>query len=129
MNNQSSNLVGSWKINVARSQSGLPPFQALHTYFADGTMTETTSVLGKGTEGPGHGVWVSREDSYHNTFELFVFDDSGEFAGTVRGRSIIQLDSPDAIRGETAIDIFSSDGKHQLNVDKAVFEGQRINIS
>jgi hypothetical protein len=50
-------LVGTWKLKIDRSNTNLPPFLALHTYFADGTMTETTSELGKGGEGPGHGVW------------------------------------------------------------------------
>jgi hypothetical protein len=128
MNEGPPHLIGSWKINVSRSQMGLPPFQALQTYFADGTMTETTSVLGKGTEGPGHGAWEYRDGSFFNTFVLFAFDESGEFSGTVRGRSTIQLEQPDRIRGETIIDVFSPDGNPRMDLDKAVFEGQRIKV-
>ena len=128
MNDKQSPLVGSWKLNIARSRAGLPPFLALHTYFADGTMTETTSVLGQGTEGPGHGVWHGRKETFASAFELFAFDDCGEYAGTVRVRSTIRLDSPDRISGETAVDVFPPDGEPQLDVDSAAFVGTRIKL-
>ena len=121
-------LVGSWKLSVARSQAGLPPFLALHSYFADGTMTETTSVLGQGTEGPGHGVWHGRNETFASTFEVFAFDDCGEYTGTVRVRSTIRLDTPDRISGETAVDVFPPDGEPLLRVDSATFVGTRMKL-
>ena len=121
-------LVGSWKLNIARSQAGLPPFLALHTYCADGTMTETTSVLGKNTEGPGHGIWQNSGDNFASTFELFSFDECGELSGVVRVRATIRLDSPDRISGRTVVDIFPCEGEPQFQVDSAFFEGVRIKI-
>ncbi|MBK8900282.1 MAG: hypothetical protein IPM53_03795 [Anaerolineaceae bacterium] len=126
MNNKHSPLVGSWKLTIARSQAGLPPFLALHTYFADGTMTETTSVMGKVTEGPGHGIWRSAGEEFASAFELFSFDESGEYTATVRVRVTIRLDGSDQIRGETAVDVFPLDGEPQLNADSAPFVGTRI---
>lgn len=128
MTDKQSSLVGSWKLNIDRSQAGLPPFQALHTYFADGTMTETTSILGKSTEGPGHGVWQNAGEAFDSAFELFSFDESGELAALVRVRAKIQLDGPDQIHGETAVDVFPPDGEPQLNLDCAPFVGTRIKL-
>jgi hypothetical protein len=128
MNDKQSPLVGSWKLSIARSQAGLPPFLALHTYSADGTMTETTSVLGKATEGPGHGIWHSVGEKFISAFELFSFDESGEYVATVRVRATIRLDGSDQIRGETAVDIFPPDGEPQLNADSAPFVGKRIKL-
>ena len=128
MNDKQSSLVGSWKLNIARSQAGLPPFLALHTYFADGTMTETTSIQGKSTEGPGHGVWHNAGEEFASAFELFSFDQSGEYAATVRVRVTIRLDGPDQIRGETAVDVFPPESEPQLNVDFAPFVGTRIKL-
>jgi hypothetical protein len=91
-------------------------------------MTETTSELGKGVEGPGHGVWEGQGDEYTGTFELFLFSDSGEYAGTARVRIEIRLDSPDHISGQAAVDLMALDGSLQANIDVSPFEGTRVKV-
>ena len=65
-------LVGTWICDVP---NGDPvPFMALQTFHADGTFTETSSLLGRGEEGPAHGVWSRDDGKYRLTFQLFAFD-------------------------------------------------------
>jgi hypothetical protein len=121
-------LVGTWKLNIDRSKTNLPPFLSLHTYFADGTMTETTSELGKGGEGPGHGVWQGQSEDYEATFELFLFSDCGEFTGTAQVRTVIHLDDPDHISGQAIVDLIAPDGRIEANIDVSPFEGTRVKV-
>ena len=121
-------LVGTWKLRISRPLTNLVPFLALHTYFADGTMTETTSELGKGGEGPGHGVWEGQGEDYVGTFELFLFSDCGEFNGTARIRTTIHLDNPDHISGQATVGLIAPDGRIDPNIDVSSFEGMRIKI-
>jgi len=128
MNNGQVALVGTWKLRISRSITHLPSFLALHTYFADGTMTETTSELGKGGEGPGQGVWEGQGEEYAGTFELFLFAESGEFTGTARVRTVIHLDDPDHISGQAAVDLIAPDGSIQPNIDISPFAGIRVKV-
>lgn len=121
-------LVGTWKISVAESATGLPPFEALQTFNADGTMTETSSLLGKSEEGPGHGVWRRQGNKYLSTFYLFVFDENGDSAGMVRVRAQIQLDGPDHLMAQTAVDFIEPDGTIIPNIDSGPFEGTRLKV-
>ena len=122
-------LVGTWKLRISRPLSTLPPFLALHTYFADGTMTETTSELGKGGEGPGHGVWQGQGEDYEATFELFLFSACGEFTGTARIRTTIHLDDPEHMTGQAAVDLIAPDGSIQPNIEISPFEGTRVKVT
>jgi len=101
-------LVGTWICDVA----GEPSFHALQTFHADGTFTETSSLLGKGEEGPAHGVWSRDDDEYLLTFQLFAFDPStGESTGTIRVRVSLQVDSPDHLTATFAFaDFIDFDG-------------------
>ena len=121
-------LVGTWKLRISRPITNLPPFLALHTYFSDGTMIETTSELGKGGEGPGHGVWEEAGEDFAGTFELFLFSDCGEFTGTARVRTAIHLNDPDHISGQATVDLITPDGRIDPNIDISPFEGIRIKI-
>ncbi|HKY55174.1 MAG TPA: hypothetical protein VJM08_12745 [Anaerolineales bacterium] len=87
-------IVGTWVCNV---HEGSPdPFQALQTFHADGTFTETSSNLAKGEEGPAHGVWSKDGNKYHLTFQLFAFDPaSSESVGMIRVRISLRLDDAD----------------------------------
>lgn len=122
-------LVGTWKLNIDRPKTNLPSILALHTYFADGTMTETTSELGKGGEGPGHGVWERQDEEYEATFELFLFSDCGDFTGTARVRTAIHLTDSDHISGQAAVDLIAPDGRIELNIDVSPFEGTRVKVT
>jgi hypothetical protein len=101
-------LVGTWVCDVA----GEPAFQALHTFHADGTFNETSSLLGQGQEGPAQGVWKRDGNHYQLTFQLFAFDpETGESTGMIRVRVSLKLDKPDHIRGTFAVaDLIDLDG-------------------
>ena len=87
-------IVGTWVCDVP---NGDPvPFMALQTFHSDGTFTETSSLLGRGEEGPAHGVWSRDDDIYRLTFQLFAFDPAtGDNVGMIRVRVSLQLDSAD----------------------------------
>ena len=87
-------LVGTWICDVP---NGDPvPFMALQTFHADGTFTETSSLLGRGEEGPAHGVWSRDDDIYRLTFQLFAFDPAtGDNVGMIRVRVSLKVDKPD----------------------------------
>jgi hypothetical protein len=121
-------LVGTWRLRVTRAASGQPPFLALHTYCADGTLIETTSVYGRGGEGPGHGVWCAVAAGFVSTFELFAFDEHGGMAGTVRVRSVLTLDGPNRLTGEAHVDLIQEDGTVIPEVDRTPFVGERLRM-
>lgn len=89
-------IVGTWICDVP---DGEPvPFMALQTFHADGTFTETSSLLGRGEEGPAHGVWDRDGRQYRLTFQLFAFDPgTGESTGMFRVRVSLKLDKPDQL--------------------------------
>lgn len=87
-------IVGTWVCDVP---NGEPiPFMALQTFHEDGTFTETSSLLGRGEEGPAHGVWSRDGRLYSLTFQLFAFDPAtGDNVGMIRVRVSLKLDNPD----------------------------------
>ena len=87
-------IVGTWVCDVP---NGDPvPFMALQTFHADGTFTETSSLLGRDEEGPAHGVWSRDGSIYRLTFQLFAFDPAtGDNVGMIRVRVSLKLDGPD----------------------------------
>lgn len=103
-------IVGTWICDVP---GGEPvPFMALHTFHEDGTFTETSSLLGRGEEGPAHGVWKRDGRLYRLTFQLFAFDPStGESTGMFRVRVSLKLDGPDRLIATFAFaDLIGLDG-------------------
>ncbi len=121
-------LVGSWQVNVTESAGGLPPFQALQTFHTGGTLTETSSLLGKGEEGPAHGVWNGRGRDYTSTFQLFVFDPDGNAVGMVQVRSAITLESQDHFTATYAVDFIAPDGTVEAGIDSGTYEGTRLAV-
>ena len=89
-------IVGTWICDVP---NGDPvPFQALQTFHADGTFTETSSLLGREEEGPAHGVWKRDGRIYRLTFQLFIFDPAtGDNVGMIRVKVSLKLDKPDQL--------------------------------
>lgn len=84
-------IVGTWVCDVPDGQP--VPFQALQTFHADGTFTETSSLLGREEEGPAHGVWSRDDGLYRLTFQLFAFDPAtGENTGRFRIRVSLRLE-------------------------------------
>ena len=79
-------LVGTWLIDVTKSDGGFPPFRALHTFHDGGTFTEVSDLLAQLGETPAHGVWNGKGSRYNLTFELFVFDPDKKPVGRPRPR-------------------------------------------
>ena len=103
-------IVGTWICDVP---NGDPvPFMALQTFHADGTFTETSSLLGRGEEGPAHGVWSRDDGLYRLTFQLFAFDPAtGDNVGMIRVRVSLRLDSADHLTATFAFaDFINLDG-------------------
>ena len=103
-------LVGTWVCDVP---NGDPvPFMALQTFHADGTFTETSSLLGRGEEGPAHGVWSRDDGLYRLTFQLFAFNPAtGDNVGMIRVRVSLRMDSADHLTATFAFaDFIDLDG-------------------
>lgn len=103
-------IVGTWVCDVP---NGDPvPFQALQTFHEDGTFTETSSLLGRGEEGPAHGVWKRDGRLYRLTFQLFAFDSAtGDNVGMIRVRVSLKLDKADLLTATFAsADFINPDG-------------------
>jgi hypothetical protein len=121
-------LVGTWHIKVP-DDAGQVWFEALHTYHADGTLTETSSELGLLQEGPAHGVWSGQGDDYNITFYLFTFaEETGVYTDMVRVRAKLHLDSPDHLTAQTQVDLIAPDGSVTPNVDMRPFEATRLTV-
>jgi hypothetical protein len=120
-------LVGTWVITVPDAPDS-PGFSALQTFNDDGTMTETSSLLGQLPEGPAHGVWDGKKSDYAVTFELFAFDPSGVSVGRIRVRASIHLVNDDNLTADTAVDFIDPDGSITLNIGSGPFTGKRIQL-
>jgi hypothetical protein len=103
-------IVGTWVCDVPNGQP--VPFKALQTFHADGTFTETSSLLARGEEGPAHGAWKRDGRIYRLTFQLFAFDPStGDNVGMIRVRVSLRLESPDQLNATFAFaEFISPDG-------------------
>ena len=103
-------IVGTWVCDVPNGQP--VPFMALHTFHDDGTFTETSSLLGRGEEGPAHGVWKRDGNVYRLTFQLFIFDPStGENVGMIRVRVSLRLESADQLNATSSFaELIAPDG-------------------
>ena len=122
-------LVGTWFCDVPTSDTGFPPFQALHTFHSDGTFIETSSLLGLGEEGPAHGVWSSRGRNHALTFQLFGFDpESGQAVIRIIVRVSIQLDGKNHQNARYAVDLIDLEGNRTPNVDTGTYECTRMQV-
>jgi hypothetical protein len=108
-------LVGTWKV-IIPGKGDVPGFEALHTFHADGTFTETSSLLGQKEEGPAHGVWQQDGDHYNLMFQLFAFDkESGKSTGMIQVTLQIQLDGADHWTGKSGtVHFIAPDGTMEL---------------
>jgi len=121
-------LVGTWVITVPDAP-GAPGFSALHTYGEDGTMTETSSLLGQLAEGPAHGVWEGKKNDYAVTFELFAFDPAGQTVGRIRVRARVRIVNDDNLTADTAVDFIELDGTVVPDIGSGPFSGKRVKIN
>jgi hypothetical protein len=112
---QEPTLVGTWKVTIP-GEGDVPGFQALQTFHADGTFTETSSLLGAREEGPAHGVWSQDGDHYNLLFQLFAFDkESGDSTGMIQVKLQIKLvDADNWISECGTVHFIAPDGTMEL---------------
>jgi hypothetical protein len=108
--NDRQKIVGTWICDVPNGQP--VPFQALQTFHEDGTFVETSSLLGRGEEGPAHGVWKRDGRLYRLTFQLFGFDPAtGDNLGMFRVRITLRLESADQLHATAGfVELLAPDG-------------------
>jgi hypothetical protein len=123
-------LTGTWRVSIPQSDAGLPPFNAYHTFHADGTFTEVSDLLATQTESPAHGVWSGEKTDYQLTFELFVFDPETKApAGRVRVRCAIRLSGDgDTFAADSVVDFIAPDGSVAEGIDSGPFSGTRVKV-
>lgn len=121
-------LTGTWYMTVPTGPNPQDRFYAYQTFGEDGTMSETSSILGTLVEGPAHGVYERSGRGYLLTFELFAFDqeNGGAMAGRYRVRCFIRLTSANTLEADTALDIIELDGTIIPNVAAGPFTGERV---
>jgi hypothetical protein len=118
-------IIGTWVVHVPGADPS-QDFDALHTFGADGTFVETSSLLGTLVEGPAHGVWSQTGNGFLLTFQLFAFDDEGNPAGMIRVRCRIVLLSSNSLRASTVVDILPPGEAPILAVASGDYTGSRL---
>lgn len=123
-------LTGTWRVYIPQSNGGFPPFNAYHTFNADGTFTEVSDLLTTLTESPAHGVWSGKKSDYQLTFELFVFDPQTKApAGRVRVRCAITLsEDGNSFTAQSLVDFIEPGGTIIEAVDSGPFTGTRVTV-
>jgi hypothetical protein len=112
---QAPGLVGTWKVTIP-APDGTIAFEALQTFHADGTFTETSSLLGQKEEGPAHGAWSQDGDHYNLKFMLFAFDkETGLSNGMIQVKLQIKLDGADNWSAQTgSVNFIAPDGSMEV---------------
>jgi hypothetical protein len=120
-------LVGTWLMSVPASP-GAPAFNALQTFNPEGTMTETSDLLGQLNEGPAHGVWEGKKNDYLLTFQLFAFDPDGNSVGRIRVRVSIHLIDDDNLTAGAVVDFIEPDGTIIPEIGATPYTGTRLKV-
>ncbi|HEX4953757.1 MAG TPA: hypothetical protein VF017_10230 [Thermoanaerobaculia bacterium] len=118
-------IIGTWNVHVPGPDPS-QDFDALQTFHADGTFTETSSLLGSLVEGPAHGVWVQTKNGFVLTFELFAFDEQGTPTGRIRVRNRIFLEGGHSFRAVSTVDVLPPDGEPILDVGGGEYTATRL---
>jgi hypothetical protein len=126
-------LQGSWLLTITPEPGivTIPPFRALMTYTADGSVVETdTAPVGAVVSGytatAGHGAWAARGDAFASTVVKLVVNDSGEFAGFVRLQGAVKLNpTRDGYTGSGKVEVLNASGAVVASGD-ATIQATRI---
>ncbi len=122
-------IVGTWLADVAATENGEQPFQSMITFNEGGTISEVSSELGLGLQGPAHGGWTQTDDGYVATMQTWVFNaDTGAVEGRVQIRMTIEMDGADHITALTAIDFIDPTGAIESDIDAGPFEATRMEV-
>lgn len=119
------NIVGTWKMNIAPSETSPEGLEVLQTFFADGNYMETINIAASSTS---HGVWMGSGNTYLYSFHVFSYDEQGNYSGTRIIRGTIRMDGPDHLIGNGSADIIDAQGKVTKNAFSAPWEATRMEI-
>jgi hypothetical protein len=123
-------IVGTWIVTVPAGPGPEDDFQALQTFHADGTFTETSTLLPGLIEGPAHGVWERRAGGYDLTFHVLTFEGGvgGAPTGRVRVRCRIRVEDNERFTANSAVDVIAPDGTVIPEVAVGPFSGVRLTV-
>lgn len=119
------NIVGTWQMSIAPSDTSPEGLEVLQTFFADGNYMETINISASTTS---HGIWMGSGNTYLYTFHVFSFDEKGNYAGRRIIHGTIHMDGADHITGLGTADIITPDGKVTKNAFSAPFEATRMEM-
>jgi hypothetical protein len=124
---RATNLVGTWVLDVSFDpELDLPPFRAIQTFHAGGTMTETSDLLATLAEGPGAGAWRGEAADYEATFQLFIFDENRAPAGIIEVRERLHLETGRRLSGRA--EAFLHAGGEVIPLGGGPIVGQRVRV-
>jgi hypothetical protein len=118
-------IVGTWKMNIAPSETSPEGLEVLQTYFADGNYMETINI---GASSTSHGVWMGSGNTYLYTFHVFSYDEQGNYSGRRIIRGTIRMDGPDHLIGNASADVVDVEGKVTKNAFSAPWEATRMEV-
>jgi hypothetical protein len=120
------NIVGTWNMTIAPSETSPEGLEVLMSFFADGNYMETINNLNAGST--AHGVWMGSGNTYLYKFQVFTFDEQGNGNGKRIIRGSLRMDGPDHLTGKAAADLFDVDGKVTENAFIAAIDATRMEI-
>lgn len=124
-NSTTPNIVGTWRMTIAPSETSPEGLEVLMTFFADGNYMETINI---GPSTTAHGVWIGSGNTYLYTFHVFTFDEQSKYAGRRIIRGKIRMDGPNHLTGMGSADIIAPDGKVAENAFSAPIEAIRMEV-
>lgn len=124
------NLVGTWVLDVSFDpELAIPPFRAIQTFHAGGTMTETSDLLATLVEGPGAGAWRGQGSDYESTFQLFVFDENKAPAGIIEVRSRMHLETSRRFSGRAEAFLYPPGETEPIELGGGPIVGNRVRVT
>jgi hypothetical protein len=123
-------LTGTWLTTVTPpAESGVPPFQLVFTFGADGTLLATgTSGELPALGNPCHGVWdLAGPARARVTYVCFDFDGSLQNTGRDKIRGSFDL-TTSTLRGRLDLTNFDPQGNQVFSACCATVEGTRLEV-
>jgi hypothetical protein len=112
---QARQLQGTWRVQITlrNCQTGdalRPPFPAMATFAAGGTLTTSDGGLSPLVRGAGHGVWRHMGGhTFEALTEAFLFTPAGALNGTQRLRQSLEI-YPDEFNATVSAEILDVQG-------------------